>query len=65
MFESEFFQVEAVYEGVDEPDGIFFFNVLLDGIGKKHCLVSVGSVYMFAHGFSVALRLVRFKVNGE
>ena len=25
--------------------------------GKEHCLVSVGSVYMFAHGFSVVLKL--------
>ena len=53
MFESELFQVEAVDESVDEPDGVFFVNVLVDGIGKKHCLVSVGSVYVFAHGFSV------------
>ena len=58
MFESKLFYVEAVDEGVDEPDGVFLVYVLVDGIGKKHCLVSVGSVYMFAHGFSIALRLV-------
>jgi hypothetical protein len=49
------FQVEAVDECIDEPDGIFFFYILVDGVGKKHCLISVGSVYMFAHGFSTTL----------
>jgi hypothetical protein len=57
VFESEFFQVEAVYEGVDEPDRVFFFNILVDGIWEEHCLVSVGSVYVFAHGFLVVLKL--------
>ena len=57
MFESELFQIEAIYEVVDEPDRIFFFNILVDGVWKQHSLVSVGSVYMFAHGFSVVLKL--------
>jgi hypothetical protein len=55
VFEAEFFQVEAVDEGVDEPDWILLFYVLVDGIWKKHCLASVGACYMFAHGFSTAL----------
>ena len=40
---------------------IVLFNVLVDGVWEEHCLVSAGSVYMFAHGFSfdskLALRL--------
>jgi len=51
MFESEFFQVKAVYKSVDEPDGIFLLYILVDGVREEHRLVSVGSVYMFAHGF--------------
>ena len=57
MFEAEFFQVEAVNECVNEPDGVFFVNIFVDGVWKQHCLVSMGSVYMFAHGFSIVLKL--------
>ena len=31
--------------------------------GKEHCLVSVGSVYMFAHGFSFVLKLLSLTVK--
>ncbi len=57
MLESELFQVKAVYKGVDKPHRVFFFNILIDSIGKEHCLVSVGTVYMFAHDFSVVMKL--------
>ena len=34
--------------------------------GKEHCLVSVGSVYVFAHDFSVVLNLaLSLTVSGE
>ena len=40
MFEAEFFQVEAVCEGVDELDWVVFFNVFLEGLWEKERLVS-------------------------
>ena len=57
-------RLRAVYKGVDEPYRVFFVNILVDGIGKEHCLVSAGSVDMFAHGFSVGLKL-SLKLNGK
>lgn len=50
MFEAEFFYVEALCEGVDEPDGVLFIYVSVDGIWEEHCLISGGSVYVVAHG---------------
>ena len=58
MFEAEFFYVEAVYEGVNEPDWILCIHVFVERVWEEYGLVSVGSVYVFAYGFSVALRLV-------
>ena len=57
MFEAKLFHVEAVYEGIDEPYWILFVDILVDGVWEQHCLVSVWSVHMFAHGFSVVLKL--------
>ena len=66
MLETKLFHVEAVNKSVNEPDGIFFVNVFVDGVWKQHCLVSVGSVYVFAHGSSVALKLaLSFTISGE
>ena len=55
MFEPEFFQIETIYKGVDEPDGFFFGNVFVDGVWEEHCLASVSARNVFAHGFSTAL----------
>ena len=37
-----------------------FFNLLLDGIRKEHCLVSIYS-FTFAYGRSVSLRLLQMQ----
>ena len=49
MFEAKFLQVEAVDEGVDEPDRVPFVNVLVECIGGEYGLFSVGAVYVFAY----------------
>jgi len=41
LFEAELFQVEAVDEGVDEPDRVFFVDVSLERVWEERCLVSV------------------------
>ena len=50
-------------------DGFSFSTYWSNGLGKSTGLASVGSVDMFAHGFStalsVALKQSRFKVNGK
>ena len=41
-----------------------FFNILVDDVGEENCLASVGSVYMFAHVFSVVTK-ASFKLSGK
>ena len=55
MSEAELFYVEAVYEGVDGPDRVFFVDVSFEYVGEEGCLVSVQAFYVFAHGFSTAV----------
>jgi hypothetical protein len=57
MVETKLFQVEPFHKSVNEPDWIFFVIVFVDGAREQHCLVSLGSIYMFAHSFSVVLKL--------
>ena len=57
MLESKLRKVEAVNKGIDEPDGVFLFNILVDCVWEENCLVSVGSRYMLAHGFLVDMKL--------
>ena len=52
MFEAKFLQVEAVDEGVDEPDRVLFVNVFVEGVWEEYGLVSVSSANMLAHGCS-------------
>ena len=54
MFEAEFFQVEAVNEGVYESDGVFLVHVSFECVWEEGCLVSVEAFYVFAHGSSTA-----------
>ena len=66
MFEAKLFQVEAVDESVDEPNRVFLVNVLVDGVWERALSGFCGSVYVFAHGFSVVLKLaLRLTVSSE
>ena len=58
MLEAEFLQVEAVSEGANEPDWVFFIHIFFERFWEEGFLVSVEVFYMFAHGSSVALKLV-------
>jgi len=58
VLKAEFLQVEAVDEGVYEADQVLFVYVFFQCVGEKRGLVSVETLYMFAHGASVALKLV-------
>ena len=49
MFEAELLQVEAVDEGVDEPDWVLLVNVFVECVWEEGCLVSVEARYVFAH----------------
>jgi len=48
VFEAESFQVEAVDEGVDEPDWVLLIHVFFERVGEEGCLVSVEAFYVFA-----------------
>ena len=49
MFETEFLQVEAVDEGIDETYWVFLVDVSFECVGEERCLVSVQTSYVFAH----------------
>jgi hypothetical protein len=58
VFEAQFFQIEAVNESVYEPDRVLLIHVPFERFREEGCLVSVEAFYVFAHGSSVALKLV-------
>lgn len=58
MFEAQFFQVEAVNEGVYEPDRVSLSTYPSSVSGKRAVWFLLRAFYVFAHGSSVALKLV-------
>jgi hypothetical protein len=58
VFKAQFFQIEAFNKCIYESDRVFFFYVSFERVGEEGGLVSVEAFHMFAHGSSVALKIV-------